>query len=87
MKSEAEAAAQACPVNSFNEWDPLEEVIVGRLDGSVLPDGHVSVTSTMPQGITKSLKFSSISSLAFSELSPEFFYKMFTLLSSKAFRH
>jgi glycine amidinotransferase len=56
MKNEAESAAQSCPVNSFNEWDPLEEVIVGRLDGAVLPDGHVSVTSTMPQGITKSLK-------------------------------
>ncbi|MGF6871696.1 hypothetical protein OKW35_001154 [Paraburkholderia sp. MM5477-R1] len=25
------------PVNSWNEWDPLEEVIVGRLDGAVIP--------------------------------------------------
>ena len=26
-----------CPVNSFNEWDPLEEVIVGRLEGATIP--------------------------------------------------
>ncbi len=25
-------ADRPCPVNSFNEWDPLEEVIVGRLE-------------------------------------------------------
>jgi len=24
-------------VNSFNEWDPLEEIIVGRVDGAVVP--------------------------------------------------
>jgi glycine amidinotransferase len=34
----------ACPVNSWNEWDPLEEVIVGRLEGAVVPPFHVSVT-------------------------------------------
>ncbi len=27
----------ACPVNSHNEWDPLEEVIVGRLEGATVP--------------------------------------------------
>lgn len=32
------------PVNSWNEWDPLEEVIVGRLDGAVVPPFHVTVT-------------------------------------------
>jgi hypothetical protein len=26
------------------EWEPLEEVIVGRLDGAVVPPNHVSVT-------------------------------------------
>lgn len=26
-----------CPVRSFNEWDPLEEVIVGSLEGAVMP--------------------------------------------------
>lgn len=53
---ESGAPLPTCPVNSFNEWDPLEEVIVGRLEGAVLPNHHVSVTSTMPQGITKSLR-------------------------------
>ncbi len=65
MKNEPEAAARkdtdefqaTCPVNSFNEWDPLEEVIVGRLDGAVLPNNHVSVTATMPKGINKTLRF------------------------------
>jgi glycine amidinotransferase len=36
-------------VNSFNEWDPLEEVIVGRLDGAVVPPWHVTVKATMPK--------------------------------------
>src|SRR5258708_6852339 len=36
------------PVNSWNEWDPLEEVIVGRLDGAVVPPFHVSVTCNRP---------------------------------------
>lgn len=35
-------------VSSFNEWDPLEEVIVGRLDGAVIPPWHVTVKATMP---------------------------------------
>jgi glycine amidinotransferase len=38
----------ACSVNSWNEWDPLEEVIVGRLDGAVVPPFHVSVTYNRP---------------------------------------
>jgi glycine amidinotransferase len=37
-----------CPVNSYNEWDPLEEVIVGRLDGAVIPTPHVTVTYNVP---------------------------------------
>lgn len=28
-------------VGSFNEWDPLEEVIVGRVDGAAWPDWNV----------------------------------------------
>lgn len=36
-------------VNSFNEWDPLEEVIVGRLDGAVVPPWHVTLKATMPR--------------------------------------
>lgn len=28
------------PVNSHNEWDPLEEIIAGRLDGATIPSKH-----------------------------------------------
>lgn len=28
---------EECPVNSHNEWDPLEEVIVGRVTGACVP--------------------------------------------------
>jgi glycine amidinotransferase len=39
---------QASPVNSHNEWDPLEEVIVGRLEGAVIPPPHPVVASVIP---------------------------------------
>jgi hypothetical protein len=41
-------AAGSSPVRSFNEWDPLEEVIVGSLDGAVMPPSHITVTRTIP---------------------------------------
>ena len=37
------------PVNSYTEWDPLEEVIVGRLEGATFPPDHVTVTPNLPQ--------------------------------------
>jgi len=37
------------PVNSHNEWDPLEEVIVGRIDDATVPEWHVALESTMPE--------------------------------------
>lgn len=37
----ASAPEPAPVVWSFNEWDPLEEVIVGRLDGAAVPPAHV----------------------------------------------
>lgn len=37
-----------CPVNSYNEWDSLEEVIVGRLEGAIIPPYHVTVTYNIP---------------------------------------
>jgi glycine amidinotransferase len=46
--SSAPMSSAACSVNSWNEWDPLEEVIVGRLDGAVVPPFHVSVTYNRP---------------------------------------
>ncbi|MGO4574204.1 amidinotransferase [Microvirga sp. 2TAF3] len=36
------------PVMSWNEWDPLEEVIVGRLEGATIPSKHVTVTFNLP---------------------------------------
>jgi glycine amidinotransferase len=37
------------PVNSYNGWDPLEEVIVGRLEGAIIPPAHPSVTFNIPK--------------------------------------
>lgn len=42
------AEAAASPVNSHNEWDPLEEIIVGRLEGSTIPSDHPVVTCNIP---------------------------------------
>jgi len=38
-----------CAVNSHNEWDPLEEVIVGRLDGATIPPWHVAGKAVWPK--------------------------------------
>ncbi|MEU4559446.1 amidinotransferase [Actinoplanes sp. NPDC023936] len=35
-------------VSSYNEWDPLEEVIVGVMDGAAVPEWDVAVEATMP---------------------------------------
>jgi len=40
---------RARPVNSYNEWDPLEEVIVGRLEGATVPPAHPVVTFNLPR--------------------------------------
>jgi glycine amidinotransferase len=29
--------AGACPVNTFNEWDPLEEIVVGIVEDALIP--------------------------------------------------
>jgi glycine amidinotransferase len=36
-------------VNSFTEWEPLEEVVVGRLTGGVFPSWQDSMEYTMPE--------------------------------------
>jgi glycine amidinotransferase len=41
------SAGDHCPVNSHNEWDPLEEVIVGIVDGAVFPPWHVSAEAVL----------------------------------------
>jgi glycine amidinotransferase len=37
-------------VNSYNEWDPLEEVILGIVDGACVPLWDVTLEATMPDG-------------------------------------
>jgi glycine amidinotransferase len=44
------------PVNSYTEWDPLEEVIVGRLEGATFPPDHITVTSNLPQFTAKAYR-------------------------------
>ena len=39
----------ACIVNSHTEWDPLEEVIVGRVDDATIPEWHVSGKAVWPE--------------------------------------
>lgn len=36
------------PVSTQNEWDPLEEVVVGRLDGATIPSDHPVVACNIP---------------------------------------
>lgn len=40
-------------VNSFTEWDPLEEVIVGRLANAVFPTWQSSMLDTLPADSVK----------------------------------
>ncbi len=35
-------------VNSYNEWDPLEEVIVGRVEGAAAPPWHAVIKGCAP---------------------------------------
>ncbi|KAF0750430.1 hypothetical protein AaE_006714 [Aphanomyces astaci] len=46
--STAAAGKKFNVVNSHNEWDPLEEVIVGRIEGSTIPEWHVSGKAVWP---------------------------------------
>jgi glycine amidinotransferase len=38
---------------SYTEWDPLEEVIVGRLEGATIPSNHITVTYNLPPRVMK----------------------------------
>lgn len=46
-----------CPVSSYNEWDPLEEVIVGRAENACVPPFTVEVK------VSKALKAGSLLSI------------------------
>jgi glycine amidinotransferase len=54
---DAPAGQTASPVSSYNEWDSLEEVIVGRLEGATIPSNHVSVTFNLPPLAAKVYRF------------------------------
>ena len=45
--SEMPAAAQVA-VSSYNEWDPLEEVVVGVIEGAAVPSWDTALQATMP---------------------------------------
>lgn len=38
-----------CPVSSHNEWDLLEEVIVGVVEGATFPPFHIALEAPLPQ--------------------------------------
>ena len=40
VRFSSDAADSSCPVHSYNEWDPLEEIIVGRAAGQRVPFLH-----------------------------------------------
>uniref|UniRef100_A0A9L0TRG0 Glycine amidinotransferase n=1 Tax=Equus caballus TaxID=9796 RepID=A0A9L0TRG0_HORSE len=40
-----------CPVSSYNEWDPLEEVIVGRAENACVPPFTVEVKDSPFQSL------------------------------------
>ena len=44
----AAAPQPASAVMSYTEWDPLEEIIVGQLEGATIPSKHAAVTVNMP---------------------------------------
>ncbi|MFF8035754.1 MULTISPECIES: amidinotransferase [unclassified Streptomyces] len=50
-------------VSSHNEWDPLEEVVVGRLDGATIPSSHPVVACNIPswagrlQGLAAGIRY------------------------------
>src|SRR5439155_24538637 len=38
----------SCVVSSGTEWDPLEGVVVGRLEGAAAPPSHVTMVGNLP---------------------------------------
>ncbi len=48
MATEPQTETNPCPVNSWNEWDPLEEIVVGRLEGATIPPAHFTLTTRIP---------------------------------------
>jgi glycine amidinotransferase len=42
---------EGCPVSTWNEWDPLEEVIVGHIERARTPSHHIAVTYNLSPGV------------------------------------
>lgn len=60
MQAKEGGDAKKIPVvNSYNEWDPLEEVIVGSLEGAVIPSSHISVAITVPRRVAPLFRLAS----------------------------
>jgi len=49
VEADAPAGQPEGPVSSFTEWDPLEEVIVGIVDGASFPTWHMSLPPVLPE--------------------------------------
>ncbi|KQP33392.1 amidinotransferase [Methylobacterium sp. Leaf102] len=47
------------PVMAWNEWDPLEEVIVGSLDSATIPTHHLTVIFNLPRAAQPFYRFAS----------------------------
>lgn len=51
-----DAENKDCVVNSYNEWDPLEEVIVGRIENSIFPQRHLYLLGGVPKRLYDTLR-------------------------------
>lgn len=47
-RESGESVSTPAVVNSHNEWDLLEEVVVGVIDGATVPHWHMTLAATMP---------------------------------------
>jgi glycine amidinotransferase len=47
----SEVGDTPCVVNSHNEWDPLEEIVVGRIEKSIFPPRHLYMLGGVPKAL------------------------------------
>lgn len=52
-----ESVKENCVVNTYNEWDLLEEVVVGRVEDSVFPPHHLYILGCWPERLYNLLRF------------------------------
>ena len=53
LETENNVQGHQSPVSTYNEWDPLKEVIVGRLEYATIPNNHVLFTQSLPATAAK----------------------------------